>query len=695
MASGSFNLTRKGSTSSYITFKCSWSSKSNGSVANTSTIKVTITASKSLASNSNTWGNQITTVSVGSTSQSISGAFTLAPGNTITLFSKSYTVVHDDDGSKKVTISANIGGNVMYASGSATAVLDTIPRYATVGQSLKDRTETTAIINWTANAVVDAVWYSTNDGSSWTGIDAAEGTSGSYSISGLNAGATYKIKTRVRRKDSQLISESSALSVSTYTYPYADSMPDFKIGDKLTIGLYNPLGRTVTVIFLGNDDSQISSETTSGTSITGYNNIAIQDRLYATIPDSQNGVYKVKVTYGNQITEKNGGTYKVDFAVCKPIIGDISYKDVNLAVTSITGNDQIIVQNQSQVQGTASGLTGQKGAVIKSCYFVVDGARYNAELNDSSAVSAPFSFSGSGQQEAVCYVTDSRGITADKQVKINVEEWIIPSAIITMQRQDNFYTETDISVDANFSSVNGKNAVSIIFKGKKEGDVDYSVSGSLENNVKTMIELDNNYSWDVVVTVSDLFGGTATYNLWISRGMPIIFFDRLKSSVGINCFPKGEKSLEVNGVSFERSIITRSLSGAVSGLTESEYTEIPFDQEVTTGTKLSVTDDGGIRIGEGVSRILISGCIYVMNIQVSGERHFRIIKNDSFSVTTLGIASEHTTGESGCSIVIPPILAAVKEGDIIYGTYHVPSSEEYLYGYFRGAQTSLTVEVIK
>lgn len=129
MAGGSFELTRTGSTSSYITFKCTWSSTPNVS-ANTSTVKVTITASKSSSSTADTYGNYTAGVSITSGgSQSVgSTSFRLAPGKTITLFNKTFTVPHNSDGSKTVTITAEVGGNVMYGNGSQTAALDKINR---------------------------------------------------------------------------------------------------------------------------------------------------------------------------------------------------------------------------------------------------------------------------------------------------------------------------------------------------------------------------------------------------------------------------------------------------------------------------------------------------------------------------------------------------------------------------------------
>lgn len=128
MASGSFNLTRTGSTSSYITFTCSWSSTPNAS-ANTSTMTVKIIAKKSGSSTADTYGNYTASVTVGGQTQSVgSTSFRLSPNETMTLLTKTFTVSHNSDGSKTVTINASVGGNVMTASGSGTAVLDKINR---------------------------------------------------------------------------------------------------------------------------------------------------------------------------------------------------------------------------------------------------------------------------------------------------------------------------------------------------------------------------------------------------------------------------------------------------------------------------------------------------------------------------------------------------------------------------------------
>ena len=609
MASGSFNLTRTGSTSSYITFKCTWSSVANTS-ANTSTVTVTVTASKSSSSTANTYGNQNTSVTVGSASASNSGSFTLAPSKTVTLFSKSFTVAHNSDGTKSVKISVNVGGNIIYANGSSTVTLDKIPRYATVSQSLSAKTETSATIAWTSDSTVDYIWYSTNNGSTWSGINVSDGTKGSYTISGLSANTTYQIKTRVRRKDSQLTTDSSAMSVTTYAYPYANSMPNFTIGDKFTIGLYNPLGRSVTVNILGADNSQISNDTTSGTSITGYNGSVVVGRLYDSIPNSKSGTYKVKVTYNTQISTKTGGTYSVNANVCAPSIGAVSYQDTNSQTIALTENNQDIVRNKSTVRYTASGLTALNGATVSSCSVTVNGQTINLNVSGSSASGGNAVIDSGTDVEAVFTVTDSRGLTGIKKVTISMIDWSVPSAIVTLERQDNFYTASNLTVDANFSSINGNNQITITYQATKEGDSSASVSGTLQDNVTSVVQLDNSYAWSVVITLSDSLGGTTTYTAYISRGMPIIYFDRLKSSVGINCFPQDEESLEVDGINILDALFFKAgdtltfddvpVSGLVTSSGKIINLLVPVGKSLANINSISVTTcKGGVRTSAG------------------------------------------------------------------------------------------------
>jgi predicted outer membrane repeat protein len=497
-----------------------------------------------------------------------SGSGTIGGSGNKTLLSGTQVIPHNADGTKTLSfggscqLGINWGGTQLGTiSGTGSMTLTPIQRYATVNQNLSARTETTFTITWSANTVIDYIWYSTNNGSSWTGIDVADGSNGQYTISGLSANTTYQIQTRVRRKDNQMTSTSSALSVTTFAYPYANAMPNFTIGEKVTIGLYNPLNRTVQVSMLGADNSVIQTDTVSGTSISGWIIDAIVTKLYASIPNSKSGIYKVRVTYGTNISTKTGGTYSVNANVCAPSIGTVAYEDTNSQTVALTGNNQDIVQNKSTPSYTASGLTALNGATISSCSVLVNGTSTSLTVSGNNATGQGGVIDSGQDIEAVFTVTDSRGLTASKSVTLSMLDWTTPSAIVTLQRQDNFYTETDLTVDARFSSINGNNQITITYAGTKEGDSSATVTGTVQDNVTSVVNLDNNYAWTVEITLTDSLGATASYTAYISRGMPIIYFDRLKSSVGINCFPQNDKSLEINGKPLDDFIVEQGTSG--------------------------------------------------------------------------------------------------------------------------------------
>lgn len=693
MASGSFTLTRTGNTSNYITFKCNWTSTSNGSAANSSTVKVTLVASKSSSSTANTYGNYTASATVNGVSQNVaSTSFTLAPGKNITLLSKSYTVTHNADGSKTTTISASVGGNVMYGNGSANVTLDKIARYASINQTLAQVTETTIKINWSSDSVIDRVWYSINNGSSWSSASTVNASSGSYTITNLTENTAYKIKTRVRSKATQLNSDSEALNINTYNYPHALSMPSFTIGSKITLGLYNPLGRSVTVNIMGSDGSQISNDTTTGTSISGYNGSLVVDKFYASIPSAKSGTYRVKVTYANNVITKTGGTYSINEIECKPSIGACSYADTNNATTAITANNQLIIRNQSKTLVSATNLVGNKHATIRSCNVLINANTYDMAVNETSASVNNIVIDSASNVTATLTVTDSRGIKATQNFNIQMLDWIKPSAIVNLHRQQNFYSESDIIVNAEYSSIDNKNTIEIKARYKKINDTDYSDYVVLQDNIKSVLNLDNNYEWNVQVFVADLFANV-TYNIILGRGMPIIYIDRRLNSVGVNCFPKDEKSVEINGVNVSKNIITAYLNNALTNLAVKTYTKVPLTNSIVIGNKLSFTSNG-IKIGAGVNYIKVSAILSYNSIQGDEMRYIRILKNSYTNNNTLAWACTYMAQGNPQTIVIPPMLASVNEGDIIYLFYHTANSNDVISGNPYGHRTSLTIETV-
>lgn len=674
--------------------------QSQSTANNTSTVKYVLTLVRPSAISSSATKSWSVTIN----GTKYTGSGTIGGSGNKTLLSGTCTVAHNTNGTKTLSFSGSCTLDITWSgvqlgtiSGSGSMTLTTIPRYATAKQSLSSRTETTAIMNWSSDSTIDYIWYSTNNGSSWKGVNVTDGTSGSYTISGLTANTTYQVKTRVRSKASQLTTDSSALSVTTYAYPYCNSMPNFTIGNTLKLGFYNPLGRSITVNILGADGSQISNDTTTGTSISGYAGSVVVNRLYASIPNSKSGTYRVKVTYGSNVTTKTGGKYTVNTNKCLPTLETIAYADTNSTTTAITENNQQIIRNNSNITFTLSTFTALNSATLSSVAVTINAVTKTASLSGTTQSSATIDFGTinvSSDIDASIVVTDSRGITKTYTKEITVLDWVLPTAIITLQRQQNYYSATDLTVDADYTSLNGNNTITIQYQYKKTTDASYNALTTISNDVTETFDADNTYQWNVRVVVRDLLGQT-TYNLTLDKGIPIVFFDRVLKSVGINCFPVDSGSLEVDGINLGKNVMSRSLSATLTNLSVNTYTIIPLDLSDSVGSKLTATNDGGIQIGDNVSKVLVSARMLIGTDDTAGNRHFRIVKNSYSNANTLAWTFEPIDASSQDNITITPTLADVDAGDVIYIMYYTPDADDDINGGTFGGRTSLTVEVIQ
>lgn len=366
-----------------------------------------------------------------------------------------------------------------------------------------------------------------------------------------------------------------------------------------------------------------------------------------------------------------------------------TYRDTNSDVLAITNDNQLIVRNQSELQINVKDLSAKKSATIASVTCLLNGTTYNGTISGTSCTFNIGTINVSSDTTATITVTDSRGFSTSQNLNIQVLDWVLPSAIITMQRHNNFYSNTDITVDGSISSVGDFNVMAIKLRYKKVSNSTWSSYVTMQDNVTQVFDLNNEFEWDVQVVVSDRFGST-TYNLVLSRGMPIIFFDRIKSSVGFNCFPVG--NLTTEGVT--KDVMTRSLSAQLTNLAVSTYTIIPLDLENSCGARLTATNDGGIKIGSGISKVLISGKMAVEGVAAAGNRHLRICKNSYSADNTLGWAWDTLAVSDAEDIIVTPQVVDVEEDDVIYLYYWTQQSSDKIGGNAYGGRTCLTVEVV-
>lgn len=225
---------------------------------------------------------------------------------------------------------------------------------------------------------------------------------------------------------------------------------------------------------------------------------------------------------------------------------DVTYEDTNSTTLAITNNNQQIIRNNSILQFNLTNITAYKLATISTATVTIDGTTYNGTISNSTCTIEVGELNLSNNIDATVKVTDSRNISTTKTVPITILDWQLPSGITTLERQSNYYSETNIKVNGEYSSLDNKNVLTIKVRYKKVSDSSYGSYITLQDDVTSVIVLDNLYTWDVQVLVSDLLGST-TYNYSIGIGIPILYIDRNKRSVGIECFPKNENTIEVFG----------------------------------------------------------------------------------------------------------------------------------------------------
>ena len=216
-----------------------------------------------------------------------------------------------------------------------------------------------------------------------------------------------------------------------------------------------------------------------------------------------------------------------------PILGEVSYKDANTATFAITGDDQVIIQRQSDLQVTFTAATAQKGATITSYEATFAGVTKTA----SSVVTLDFGkVDVSSDMPLVFTVTDSRGLKTSTTLTVKVEPWWDPTSTIDLKRLNNFEPETHVTATTWYASLDAKNDVTISAKYRKAGSSDDWATVALANGVESTVTCERDYAYEWQITTADKLGST-TQSLTLGRGIPTFFIDTKKSSVGVNCFP--------------------------------------------------------------------------------------------------------------------------------------------------------------
>ena len=143
----------------------------------------------------------------------------------------------------------------------------------------------------------------------------------------------------------------------------------------------------------------------------------------------------------------------------------------------------------------------------------------------------------------------------------------------------------------------------------------------------------------------------------------------------------------------EKNVMTLSLHSNFTVQNTNQYLPLNLELDTKIGNKLSL-ENGGIKIGSGVSKILVSA---QMSFEAKNTRniHFRVTKNNADSQDNIfGWRYEHFNNGDLGNLTISPILGEVQEGDLI-NLYYYCGAGDIISGNAFGKRTNMTVVVVE
>ena len=368
------------------------------------------------------------------------------------------------------------------------------------------------------------------------------------------------------------------------------SAPNFNDNQSPTVNYTNPAGTAVSSVQIAIvNPSNVNTVycayrdiSKTGTSYTfNFTQAELQTFYTATANSKTLAVrFRIKTVIGGT-TLYSDADRTLTMVDCYPVF-NASYIDTNATTVAATGDNQLIVQKLSTLRISVTDAATFKSATVKTASCTVLNNTYTANISNGSATLNIGIIDTSQNITVPVTVTDSRGYIATINLTVRILAWTPPTADITITRQSNFYTETSITVDATYADEIKNNALTIRARYKKTSEDTYSNPIALDDNVEQIINLDNEYSWDVQVAVYDNFG-SSTYNRVVGRGVPLMYRDIKRQSVGFGGFPQYDESVEITGRLFVNNEDIVSKFTGIGGIARNA----PTDDWNTACTTLS------------------------------------------------------------------------------------------------------------
>lgn len=244
-----------------------------------------------------------------------------------------------------------------------------------------------------------------------------------------------------------------------------------------------------------------------------------------------NGVGQTDFGWGNEV--------QFNVVNANPVFTTATYRDSNSTTSTITGNDQYLIQGYSTLEMailSANKATAQKQASMVKYNSAVSSISIDTTYTTSNIAQALGVLNVASNASLVISAIDSRGNTTPVTKTINVLPYAAPVVIATARRTNNFETATTFHIEGTISRLTiasvDKNAVNtstgVAYRYKKTTDGTWgswtnktsATSGANISVTDFSVNLDRNYSWNVEVRIVDKLT-TSTLALVVPIGTPI------------------------------------------------------------------------------------------------------------------------------------------------------------------------------
>ena len=327
---------------------------------------------------------------------------------------------------------------------------------------------------------------------------------------------------------------------------------DFQDTGNPQITYNNPAGETVTTLQAcisldgTTDNVPYRDISKTGTTYTFSLTNAERQTLRNATPNSNTlTVYFIVKTVLSGQTFTSSLTKVMTITDAAPTMTAVSYQDTNAATMAIMGDVTKIIQANSTLSFLFGTLKSYKGADLASVSATINGETISQALSGNRQDMVILSYGAINSAydiEATVKLTDTRGNFVTHDFTITMVAWELPTAETRLQRKDNYYDETWLWVRSTISSLEGNNVGTIQYQYKKTDEANYGPLTTIADSTTTTLSLDNTKAYNFRIIVSDLLGQT-TYNVVLQQGLPILFIDRLRRSVGIGAIPTEDNQL--------------------------------------------------------------------------------------------------------------------------------------------------------